>query len=43
MRSEVIENLPDACLPLSVNDDNTAKFKETVLGNSRVGFREVTR
>ena len=39
---EILENLPYACRPsTSVNDDNIEKGKKIVLGNRRVGIREV--
>ncbi|XP_053990042.1 protein GVQW3-like [Hylaeus volcanicus] len=39
---EVLENLPHASRSsTSVNDDNIEKVKEIVLGNHRVGIREI--
>ena len=39
---EVVENLPYASRPsTSVNDDNIEKVKKILLGNRRVGIREV--
>ncbi|XP_053995846.1 uncharacterized protein LOC128885687 [Hylaeus anthracinus] len=40
---EVVENLPHVSRSsTSVNDDNIEKVKEIVLGNRRVGIREIT-